>query len=183
MLDWRSDTMRSLNDALKVFRKLLMKITKVPNNLILNGESIRGTELVTIKNGQKVPISLDDTCIIHYINPVDTINIIEPVENDDYIQTLQSYELHLVIYGNNSHNVVNNIKANIYSEYCSNTLRDNDISLLNIESIENTSDFKINQTYVLRYDVKINFDVIIENDKTEVENEYNDFEIGGLKTI
>ena len=177
--------MRSVNDALKVFRKLINKITGVPNNLILNGESIRGPELVTIKNGQKVPFSLDDTCIIHYINPVDELSVINTINDDDnsIIKHLQSYELHLVIYGNNSHDVVNKIKSNIYSEYCNNILRDNEISLLKIESIENTSDFKISQTFVLRYDVRIRFDVILECDKVETEPEYNDFEIGGMKTI
>lgn len=177
--------MRSINDAIKAFRKLLMKITGLPNNYILNGESIRGAELVTFKNGQKIPFTADDTFIIHYIKPLEELNVIETLnsEDEDLIKTLQSYELHLVIYGNNSHDVITKIKSNIYTEYCNNYLRDNEISLMNITYIENTSDFKISQTYVLRYDMRVNFNVILETDKIETEQKYTGFEIKEVKII
>lgn len=144
-----------IDDAIKAWRRILIEITRVPNNMILNGESIRSPELVTVKNGQKVPIGYDETCIIHYCNPIDDISVVDTSEVNE---TIQSYELHLVIYGNCCKKVSQLIKSNLYTRTILDELTENGIGILNIPSIENTSEFMMENTYILRNDIRIRFD-------------------------
>lgn len=154
--------MNDINVAIKAWRKILMNITDIPNNMIISGESIRGSELVTVKNGQKVPIGYDEDCIVHYVDPTDDLSI---VDTSSELSTIQSYELHLVIYGNNCKKVAQKIKSNLYTREILDELTENGIGLLGIKPVENTSDFMTDNTYVLRYDLRILFDCQFEDDR------------------
>lgn len=154
--------MNDINIAIKAWRKILAKITNIPNNMILSGESIRGPELVTIKNGQKVPIGYDEDCIVHYVDPTDDLSI---VDTSSHLNTIQSYELHLIVYGNNCKKVAQIIKSNLYTREILDELTENGIGLLSIKPVENTSDFITDTTYVLRYDLRILFDCQFEDDR------------------
>lgn len=154
--------MNDINVAIKAWRKILMNITDIPNDMIISGESIRGSELVTIKNGQKVPIGYDEDCIVHYVDPTDDMSI---VDTSSELSTIQSYELHLVIYGNNCKKVAQKIKSNLYTREILDELTENGIGLLEIKPVENTSDFMTDNTYVLRYDLRILFDCQFEDDR------------------
>lgn len=159
--------MECVETAIKVLRKTLMSITGLANEYIINGESIRGAELVTIKNGQKVPIGYGETCIVTYVNPTDEMSIIQ---SEDTSETLQSYELHLIIFGDENKKMASKIKANFYQSYLLDTLREKGIDILRVGSIENGSEFLTSDTYVVRSDVRIAFNVIIENDMALVDN-------------
>lgn len=163
--------MNDINDAIKAWRIVLNKISGIPNNMILNGESIRSPELVTIKNGQKVPIGYDEDCIVHYVDPTDDISV---VDTFDELNTIQSYELHLIVYGNNCKKVAQTIKSNLYTREALDMLTDYGIGLLSIAPLENTSEFMTENTYVLRYDIKIKFDCQFTDDRkfevVEIEN-------------
>lgn len=164
--------MNDINVAIKAWRKILMNITDIPNNMIISGESIRGSELVTIKNGQKVPIGYDEDCIVHYVDPTDDMSI---VDTSSELSTIQSYELHLVIYGNNCKKVAQKIKSNLYTRVMLDELTENGIGLLEIKPVENTSDFMTDNTYVLRYDLRILFDCQFEDDRKIDEVELEEF--------
>lgn len=164
--------MNDINVAIKAWRKILMNITDIPNNMIISGESIRGSELVTIKNGQKVPIGYDEDCIVHYVDPTDDMSI---VDTSSELSTIQSYELHLVIYGNNCKKVAQKIKSNLYTRVMLDELTENGIGLLEIKPVENTSDFMTDNTYVLRYDLRILFDCQFEDDRKIEEVELEEF--------
>lgn len=144
-----------IDDAIKIWRKILIEITGIPKNYLLNGESIRSPELVTAKNGQKVPIGYDETCIIHYCDPIDDISV---VDTSNVNETIQSYELHLVIYGNCCKKVSQLIKSNLYTRNILDELTENGIGLLDIPSVENTSELMTENTYILRNDIRIRFD-------------------------
>lgn len=152
-----------IDDAIKIWRKILIEITGIPKNYLLNGESIRSPELVTMKNGQKVPIGYDETCIIHYCDPIDDISVVDTSEVNE---TIQSYELHLVIYGNCCKKVSQLIKSNLYTRSVLDELTENGIGLLDIPSVENTSEFMTDNTYVLRNDIRIRFDCAFVDDRT-----------------
>lgn len=164
--------MNDINVAIKAWRKILMNITDIPNNMIISGESIRGSELVTIKNEQKVPIGYDEDCIVHYVDPTDDMSI---VDTSSELSTIQSYELHLVIYGNNCKKVAQKIKSNLYTRVMLDELTENGIGLLEIKPVENTSDFMTDNTYVLRYDLRILFDCQFEDDRKIDEVELEEF--------
>lgn len=160
--------MKDLDEATKAWRKILSKISGIPNNMILNGESIRSPELVTIKNGQKVPIGYDEDCIIHYIDPTDKISV---VDTSVELKTIQSYQLHLIVYGNNCKKIAQTIKSNLYTREALDLLSENGIGLLSIEPLENASEFMTETTFVLRYDIKINFDCeFTDNRKFDIVN-------------
>lgn len=154
--------MNDINEAIRTWRKVLNTITKIPMNMILSGESIRTPELVTIKNGQKVPIGYDEDCIVHYVDPTDDLSV---VDTSKELSTIQSYELHLVVYGNNCKKVAQKIKSNIYTREVLDILTENGIGILEIKPVENTSDLMTDNTYVLRYDLRIVFDCQFEDDR------------------
>lgn len=154
--------MNDINEAIRTWRKVLNTITKIPMNMILSGESIRTPELVTIKNGQKVPIGYDEDCIVHYVDPTDDLSV---VDTSNELSTIQSYELHLVVYGNNCKKVAQKIKSNIYTREVLDILTENGIGILEIKPVENTSDLMTDNTYVLRYDLRIVFDCQFEDDR------------------
>jgi hypothetical protein len=162
--------MNDINEAIRTWRKVLNTITKIPMNMILSGESIRGPELVTIKNNQKVPIGYDEDCIIHYVDPTTDLNVIDTSTD---MKLIQSYELHLVIYGNNCKSVATKIITNLYTDEALELLREGGIGILKIDPLENTSEFLTTNTYVLRYDIKIQFNCQIEPERafeqTEIE--------------
>ena len=154
--------MNDINEAIRTWRKVLNTITKIPMNMILSGESIRTPELVTIKNNQKVPIGYDEDCIVHYVDPTDDLSM---VDTSKELSTIQSYELHLVVYGNNCKKVAQKIKSNIYTREVLDMLTENGIGILEIKPVENTSDLMTDNTYVLRYDLRIVFDCQFEDDR------------------
>lgn len=156
--------MNDINYAIKAWRAILNKITDIPLNKIISGESIRGAELVTLKNGQKVPIGYDEDCLVHYFDPTDDISM---VDTSDTLSTIQSYELHLIVYGNNCKKVAQMIKSNLYTREILDELTENGIGLLSINPVENTSDFMTDNTYVLRYDLRIQFDCQFEDEREE----------------
>ena len=153
--------MNCIDDAIKVWRTVIKKITGLSNDLLLNGESIRGPELVRIKNGKKVPISQEDTVIIHYCDPIDDISMVDSSNPS----TAQSYELHLIVYGNKCKKISQTIKSNLYTEGILDILRESGIGLLDIPTIQNTSNFIVEQTYILRSDIRIRFNCILEDEK------------------
>lgn len=152
-----------VDDAIIVWRKILMAITGLSNEYILNGESIRGPEFVTVKNGQKIPIGYDESFLVTYCDSIDDISITD--STDESLYASQSYELHIIVYGNQCKKLSQSIKNNLYSNEVLDILRNNDIGLLSIPSIENTSTFFVSQTYVLRSDIRIRFNIILADDR------------------
>ena len=155
--------MTDLNEAIRTFRSIISKITGIPNNMILSGESIRGPELVTIKNGQKIPIGYDENCIVHYVDPTNDMNIIDTSTD---MKLIHSYELHLIVYGNDCKAVATKLITNLYTQEALDMLRDGGIGILKINPLENTSEFLTTNTYVLRYDIRILFDCQIEPERS-----------------
>lgn len=157
-------SLSSINEAIIAWREVLMKITGLSKEYILNGESLRGPELVVIKDNKKIPISNTEVAIIHYLDAIDEISI---VDSNDKPLINQSYELHLVIYGNDCRKIAQRIKSRIYNSEILRILREKGIGLLNIPSYENTSGFRPDNTYTLRYDVRIRFNCVLEDEELE----------------
>lgn len=168
--------MLCVDEALKIWLKIINKITNIPSNLIINGESIRGSELVYVKNGQRIPLTNKDNYIVFYLDYIDDISV---VDTEDSLLTTQSYELHLIVYGDNCKVLSHKIKSNIYSEGILYILRDNNIGLQEIPSIENTSNFMNENTYQFRNDIRIRFNCVIESDKIISINEIDDILLKG----
>lgn len=164
-----------VDDAIRVWRKILMTITGLSNEYVLNGESVRGPEFVTIKNGQKIPIGYDESFLVTYCDPIDDISITDSSEESLY--TNQSYELHVIVYGNQCKKLSQTIKNNLYANEILDILRDNDIGLLNVPVVENTSSFMVSQTYVLRSDIRIRFDIVLADDRVKERESINDSSI------
>lgn len=164
-----------IDDVILIWRKVLMKITGLPSEKVLNGESIRGAELATIKNSQKIPIGYNDSAIVFYCNQINDISVVDNTEDNN--QTCQAYELHLIIYGNQCKKVSQEIKSNLYSTKILEWLRASGIGLLTIPYIQNTSTFLNGNTYVLRNDISVNFDCVFEDDRTIKEKNINSVEI------
>lgn len=166
--------MTCVDNAIRIIRKILMRITGISNDYIINGESIRGAELVKVKNGKKIPIGYDETCIVTYLNPTDQMSIVDASNSP---KTAQSYEFHAIIYGNDSKEVAQKIKNNLYIQPILETLRENGIGILSIDSPTNTSEFITSDTYMLRSDLRFSFNCILEDDSIETENDIESINI------
>lgn len=168
-------TLSCVDEAIIILRKVLMKITGLSNEMIINGESIRGAELVTIKNGQKVPIGYDETCLVTYCEPIDDISVVEGYGG---VQSVQSYEFHIIVYGNQCKKVAQKIKGNFYTRGVLDILNENGIGLISVQPIENASTFMTGNTYVLRNDLRIRFDCVF-GDETAIPQ--NDIKKGAIE--
>lgn len=165
-----------VDEAVKTLRKVLMKITGLPNDRIINGESIRGAELVTIKQGQKVPVGLNETFLVTYCDNIDEISVDEGYDEKE-AQSVESYEFHIIVYGTQCKKVAQKIKANFYTRGVLDILNANGIGLLSVQPIENTSTFITDNTYVLRNDIRIRFDCVIGNEKAIEQNDIEESEV------
>lgn len=168
-------TLSCVDEAIIILRKVLMKITGLSNEMIINGESIRGAELVTIRNGQKVPIGYDETCLVTYVDPIDDISVVEGYGG---VESVQSYEMHIIVYGNQCKKVAQKIKGNFYTRGILDVLNDNGIGLLSVQPIENASTFMTGNTYVMRNDLRIRFDCVF-GDETAIPQ--NDIKKGAIE--
>lgn len=166
-------TLSCVDNAIKTLRQALMKITGLANNYIINGESIRGAELVIVKNGKKVPIGIDETCIVTYLDPTSELSVVDSEKEPTIIQ---SYEWHLIIYGNCCRKVVQKIKTNFYLGTILDDLRENGISILRISEPTNTSEFITTDTYMLRSDLRINFNCTFVDENVEEDNKIENIE-------
>lgn len=165
--------MNCINDTIPYFRTILSKITSIKKDWIINGESIRGPELVKVSNGQKIPFSPDDNFIVFYLDYDNSIAITE-VEDDE--ESVQTYLLHLIIYGRDSRRNMMRIKNKFYDPIYLEGLASNGIGLIRFENANDISDFVGSGTYILRTDLSILFNVVIEDDK-EDENVIDNGEI------
>lgn len=151
--------MQTVNEAVKTWINVIQSITGLQNGYIINGESIRGPELSIVKNGQKVPFTYDETAIVFYNDLTESPSIVSSYKE---AVSLQAYELHLIIYGNESKEIANLLYTNFYTRGVLDVLNDNGISLLQVNSPTNASSFRLESTYISRTDLRLTYNVLIE---------------------
>lgn len=161
-----------VDDAIRALRVIVAKILSMNIDDILDGESVRGVELVKILQEQEVPLSNDDILVVFYNEPTNEIDVVENCES------CQSYNFHVIIYGAQCRKASQVLRGNFYTEFIKDTLSENGVSILDVSTPTSTSEFINNASYMLRNDIVISYDCVITNKRVEdideiesVENE------------
>lgn len=164
-------TLECIEEAIVTVRKKIMEILNLKSEFVLNGESVRGVELVKILQGQEIPLHNEDVIVVFYVNDTEDINVVQGDE------TCQSFDFHVIIYGNRCRKFSSKLRTNLYSEYIRSELGENGVELLNVSTPENTSEFIGNATYVLRSDLDILLNCVIKNKEVKEINSIEELNV------
>lgn len=157
-----------INDAIIALRKAIIKILNVKEDLVLNGESVRGVELTKVFQAQEIPLTNGETIVIFYLTATDEMNVFQETE------TTQSYAFHITIYGCKCRKQALSLRTNLYNEKIKEELNENGVSISDISTPNETSEFINNATYVLRNDLDIYFNSVIINEQIEEIDEIDE---------
>lgn len=180
----------SFENIIKKLAKFLDTYSGIDPDRILNADSIRGTDLSEmIGESQAYSPNASKTFML--------FELIENQEEDNYVtkgktstemETIQTYNFHLKIYGNNSPTDAQRIASCFKQENNALDLRENGIFIRGVSKIEPINEF-INDTLILRRDliIKLESRHVFQNIGEDVgyfnENENIEVIVKNLSTI
>lgn len=148
----------SYKEAVILIRNMIISQSNIDSNHVLNSLSIRGQDLQKLIQDTNIYMSYDlnDKIILFKISKNDNTNNVQLSEENDIISLYTSYKCHLYIYGNNSFDFSEILKAKILTEKNIDDMFFKGINITSCSNIENISDF-INNTIWPRSDFNIYF--------------------------
>lgn len=158
----------------KIIRKVLIEQSELKSKRVLNAISVRGQNLSKLINENEYSsYTLNDTFIIFETlsNPSSNNNVVME-EDDDTITCYSSFYIKILIYGNNSPQMVNKLKSRLLSREVIDNLYNEGIHIEKISNPEPIHEW-LNETLWVRNDLtmqiscresfeKINSDYIID---------------------
>lgn len=168
----------NLHEIEKVIAAILVQQSELENDRIINGLSIRGPELSKyIQDKILHSYNINDSVIIFELimDYDNTLNITEYDEKN--IRSNIAAKIELTIYGNESINLANILKARLESEKVRNILLENEIYLSTISNISSLNEYE-NDTMWLRTNMTLN--VIVELQVNEITKSDEIEDIGTL---
>jgi len=163
-------------DIIKKLGAFLDKYSGLNSLRILNADSVRGTDLSQlISESETYSPKLSNSFLLFELleNP-NKDHFITKGENENRMMAIQSYNFHLMIYGNNSPIDAQRILTIFKNEDLVLNLRDSGIYVDGISPVESINEF-INNTLLLRRDLDIMIQVRYQFDNIGDPVEY--FEI------
>jgi len=157
--------LNSIEDAIKILRKIISIQSEIDINDIINADSIRGPELTKIVNDQKVPYAPNENVIVFELRETQDFDLSMELNNDN-MHDVSSHQLRLVIYGDNARTVARKLKSRMLTQNVIKILSENGLSLVNVSNIESTTEM-INTTRYIRRDMQINFIVSMNIDEVD----------------
>lgn len=149
--------------TIKTLAWFLDTYSYLPVEKILNGDSIRGTDLsVFISESQSYSIEAGSSFILfELLEDLDSDHYITPGSIDNSMLTIQSYLFHLKIYGNTSPEDAQRISSIFKKGDLVLELRNKGIYINGVLPIDPINEF-INNTYILRRDLTIKLQTVFE---------------------
>jgi hypothetical protein len=144
-----------VEQIIKILRPVISQNSGILLDDIINSDSIHGAELTKIVDGEKVPYSTTDNIIVFDFYETNGVDIIE-TDEDDVVHTVNSYAMHLVIYGDKARTVALTLKARLLSPTMIQRLARQGVSISSISQISSTTE-NINTAIYIRRDMTINF--------------------------
>ena len=152
-------------DIVKILAKVLDNNSGLDPKRILNADSVRGTDLSQyISSSETYAPDVSDSFLIFELLENQNGDHFVTKGEDDSMITIQSYDYHLMIYGNSSPTDAQKISAVFKKENIALSLRDEGIFVNGVTGVEAINEF-INNTYILRRDliIKIQTRYVFEN--------------------
>lgn len=165
-----------VEQLITILRPIISQNSEIMLNDIINSDSIHGAELTKIVNGEKIPYATNENIIVFDFYETQGVNIIETDEND-VVHAINSYAMHLVIYGDKARTIALTLKARLLSPTMIQRLARQGISISSISPIESSTE-NINTAIYIRRDMTINFISSIEISQVDV-----DYDVEGLKEV
>lgn len=170
----------SVNELNKLLRKHLIKQSEIDANNVLNGLSIYGAELEKrIEEQIFASYDVNNVVIVFELKTLDSSNNMS--ENDDEdIMLDSSYNMHVIIYGNNSNDVANATVARFRTPKVREEIHNDDIHLVKVTSPQSVNEY-VNNTLWLRTDFDI--EVSVEMKISQVSKEDDITSIDSINII
>ena len=150
-------------------RNMLIKQSELEEKRVLNGRSFRGIDLnKVITEDEEFSISLNDLFIIFNIYNSDNLNFSEEIDENN-IRLTSSFTLHVTIYGTNSIDLSQKLKARLSSLQVALELKKEGLYIKKVYDPTDVTEY-INDTFWERYDLEV--DVIGERVISKVESDY-----------
>ena len=145
---------------IKNLAKFLDTYSGINPNLILNKDSIRGTNLSVIISNSKAysPNAGTEFLLFELLENPNDENFITKDEGENEMMTIQNYDFHIIVYGNKSGEFAQKISAIFKQSDDALLLRDLGIYVHGVSPITSENEF-INNTYILRKDLIIKLQV------------------------
>ena len=158
---------------IKILGKFLDTYSGLLPTRILNADSIRGTDLSEIISGTEMysPGVSTSFLLFELLENQNGDHFITSGETNNNMMTIQSYNYHIMIYGNQAPTDAQKISTLFKQSDSALELRDSGIFIKGVSSIEPINEF-INNTLILRRDLLINLQVRYDFSNVGKDNGY-----------
>lgn len=174
-------TLQNVDAIEKVMRAQLIAQSEVNQKFVRNSLSIHGEALEKLLEEQIYSsISTNDAMILFEFRDRLTDSDGSETNEDGSISYYKSYKLYVIIYGDNSTNIANNIVARFRTEAVRLALRDEGIYLEQISEASKINEYK-NETMWLRNDIEI--DISCQLSISQITNENYFDKLNSLELI
>lgn len=130
------------NEALVLLRKTILDNTKIPNELILNGDSLYGPDILkTVNRYVSESPDTQTTFIVFEFKEIDNDSYGVTSDDNDTMITLSPYGFYLKIYGDDCHMVSQKIASIFKSSYAVEMLQNSGIKILTTSNITSLNEF------------------------------------------
>lgn len=159
----------------KILRKQLILQSELPSKRVANSDTLYGVTLDKLLK-DKIFISLDskDNILLFELISRNSSNDINFSETDSNINSYKSYELKIIIYGNTSPDIANNVEARFRTEYVLNDLQNQGIYIESVSEPIIIHEF-INESQWTRTDLSIYISCKFEIKPITMLDDYSDY--------
>lgn len=159
-------------DIIRSIRRLLIDYSGIPGHKILNALSARGTPLAEyISESEEESINMSTSFLLfELIEDQDANNYVTTSQNDG-MMTIQAFQFHIMIYGNNCHTDAQKISTLFKQSDNALRLRNEGVFINGVEPVESINEF-INDTLIQRCDLFIKLQGRFEFEETSEDVGY-----------
>lgn len=143
------------NELNKLIRKLLIEQTEIPADRVINGLSVYGETLdKLIAKNRYDSYNRDDLFIIFELSSRNSESNMSYTKDDDTLEYIGSYNMHVIIYGNSSSLVASKLAARMRTETVRDVLDEDSTYVENVSDPTTVNEF-VNGVLWHRADVDI----------------------------
>lgn len=141
----------------------------IDQNRIINKDSVRGADLAEMISSDESysPSASSAFMLFEFVENPDN-DFISPGETVSKMENIQTYDLHMLIYGNGSPSAAQRVSAMFKRPELALALREEGVFVNGVAPIEPQNEF-LNDTWVLRRDVFVRMQIRIEIEDSSVD--------------
>ena len=161
----------------KILRQQLILQSELTPNQVMNGVSIHGQDLIErINQYAYKSYELTDSFIVFILNSRESSNDMSQVREDGTIKSINSYQLHVYVYGLSAQTLANKITSRLRTEFARLDLQQKGVYVASVSNPITGNEF-INNTLMIRCDFFV--DVSVEMTIEQV-SQAQDLELGEI---